>query len=470
MKKVISLVFVSILILSGLGAGAFSIKNTSIKQFLTDEFDMIIITPTNLSDYLIPLLEHKNQHMIFTKIVKLEEIFNSTYFPIEGRDNAEKIKYFIKNSIENWNIKYVLLVGGKEEMPARYIHISSPSGPSHFISDLYYSDIYDENMSFCSWDSNENSVFGEMDDENIIDSVDLNPDICIGRILCKTGTEVSIVVNKIIDYESTDISSKTWFKNMILCGGDEQPYIILEFLLPLILKRIGRVAFEGEFMSKQIQLLLNDFNSKKIFTSKNIGNDALGFTIENINNAINDGAGFLVFNTHGHTDRIVTHPPFNKNVWLPSLSGYSTSDVINLTNGEKLPIAVFNACLCGDFESSMSPLAWEFIKHNDGGSIASIACTTVSDMLPGTLCVESLLGYLTKEFFLKYSEGNQILGEIWKESIRSYLNNEEALRLGAPDITIGRLTLIETPCFLNHFVMEEWILLGDPSLKIGGYS
>ena len=73
------------------------------------------------------------------------------------------------------------------------------------------------------------------------------------------------------------------------------------------------------------------------------------------------------------------------------------------------------------------------------------------------------------EFFKQFSNGNEILGEIWKESIWSYLNNEEALRLGAPDITIGRLTVLKSPCFLNHFVMEEWILLGDPSLKIGGY-
>ena len=391
------------------------------------------------------------------------------YFPVEGRDDAEQIKYFIKDAIENWNTSYVMFVGGKHEMPVRYANIYSSTGPSRFITDLYYADIYNKTGDLCSWDSNENNIFGEMDDNEIIDHVDLYPDICIGRILCRNESEVSTVVNKIIEYESNDLSSTNWFKNLILCGGDEQPYLILEILIPLFLKRAGRIAFEGEYMSKQIALLLKDFNSKKIFASRNIKNEAVMFTTENINNAINDGAGFLLFSTHGYTDKVLTHPPFNWGVWLPSSSGYSSSDVKDLRNEEMLPVAIFSACHCGDFDSVESPIAWEFIKHGNGGSIASLACTTVSDGLIGTLCTESLLGYITKDFFQKYSEGNVILGEIWKESICSYLNDEEALRLGAPDITLGRLTLIKAPCFLNHFVMEEWILFGDPSLKIGGY-
>jgi hypothetical protein len=240
-------------------------------------------------------------------------------------------------------------------------------------------------------------------------------------------------------------------------------------LYPLLLKRTGRIAFEGEYISEQIALLLNNFNAKKIFASATRDNEAFMFTIENIHNAINEGAGFLLFSTHGDTDKVLTHPPFRGDVWLPSFSGYSSSDVKNLTNEEMLPVAIFCACLCGDFDAVKSPIAWEFIKHGSGGSIASLACTTVSDALPGTLCTESLIGYLTKGFFQEYSEGNEILGEVWKATICNYLNDDEAFRIGAPDLTFGRLTLIQTPCFLNHFVIEEWTLFGDPSLKIGGY-
>jgi hypothetical protein len=428
-----------------------------------DQYDLVIIAPSMFSNALQPLIDHKNSHGVKTFVKTTEEI----YAEYDGYDAAEQIKYFIKDAIEQFNIHYVLLVGGKDKIPARYVYITSDS--SRFISDLYYADIYNTTGGFCSWNSNNNSIFGEMNDTNIIDAVDLNPDICLGRLLCTTESEVSTVVNKIIEYESTNTGSTTWFKNMILCGGDTHTYKVIEFLIPLLLKRTGRIAFEGEYISKQIASLLEDFNSKKIFASKNIEDNTLKFTTENIKNAINEGAGFLLFSTHGNTDKILTHPPFNKNVWLPSSSGYSSADVLDLRNGEKLPIAVFEACLSGDFDTSESPLAWEFIKHNDGGSIASVAATTISEGLPGTLCTETLQGYLTKEFFTQYSEGKDILGELWKESIKCYLSDEEALRIGAPNITYGRLTIIKAPCFLNHVNVENWILLGDPSLKIGGY-
>jgi len=466
-KKIIVIFFCMSLIVTILPTAVIAGYENNPK--ITDVYDLLIITPVSFFDNLLPLAVHKESYGILTKIVSLDDVYNGVYFSVEGRDNPEKIKYYIKNAVVNWSVRYVLLIGGKNDMPVRYAHITSTSGPSKFITDLYYADIFNETGEFCNWDSNNNNIFGEMNDTSIIDSVDLCPDICIGRILCKTESEVSTVVNKIIDYESTDHSSTKWFNNLILCGGDEHPYKIIEFLIPFLLKRVGRIAFEGEFTSKQIALLLKDFNAKKIFASRNIRSDIHRFTTENIKNSINEGAGFLVFNTHGFTDKIATHPPFNKYIWLPSSSGYTSADVIELTNGEKLPIAIFNACLCGDFDTSESPIAWEFIKHTGGGSIASIACTTVSDGLPSTLCTETLIGYITKEFFRKYSEGENILGELWKESIKSYLNNEEALRLGAPNITIGRLTLIKSSCFLNHIVMEEWILLGDPSLKIGGY-
>ena len=458
MKKIfISLFSIAILIFSG----------TTIAT--NTQYDLIIITPDDLSNFFVPLVQHKQQHGIMSKIIPLDDIYSGVFFQVEGRDNAEKIKYFIKNSIEQWNVKYVMLVGGKDMMPVRYTTVTSASEPSTIITDLYYADIYNKTGDFCSWDSNENNIFGEMDDNNIIDYVDLNPDVCIGRILCRTESEVSTVINKIIEYESIDISSTTWFKNLIVCGGDTHTYKIVEFLLPLFLKKTGRIAFEGEYQSKQIASLLEDFNAKKIFTSKNNQNDVIKFSTENIKNAIDEGAGFLFFGTHGSTDYIATHPPFKKNVWLPSSSGYSSTDVLDLRNEEKLPIAVFCACSCGDFDTSISPIAWEFIKHVNGGSIASLACTSLANVFPGTLCTETLLGYLTKEFFQKYSEGKRILGELWKESIMNYVNNEEALRLGAPNITIAGLIDVKGPCFTNHYTMEQWMLLGDPSLMIGGY-
>ena len=232
MKKIIPIIILSFLILNGFGTSAIKIKEYNNQTNLNDEYDLIIITPSIFFEDLEPLMEHKNLHEVMTKIVTLEEIYTGTYYPTEGRDDAEQIKYFIKNSIENWNIKYVMLVGGKEEMPVRYSNILSIGNQNYkwdflssgliqdksvrFISDLYFADIYDENNSFCSWDSNNNSIFGETGYDDEIDELDLYPDVGIGRILCKTTLEIQNIVDKIIDYENNAFGNE-WFDNLIVC-------------------------------------------------------------------------------------------------------------------------------------------------------------------------------------------------------------------------------------------------------------
>jgi len=433
---------------------------------INDKFDLIIITPSDFSDELQPLLEHKVQHGVTTIIVTLEEIYNSEYFPAKGRDDAEKIKYFVRNSIEGWDIRYVMLVGGKEELPVRYVNILNLTGPSKFISDLYFADIYDENNSFCSWDSNNNNIFGEMDWETgeIIDNVDLFPDLYMGRLLCTNQSEVSIVVNKIIDYENNAFN-KSWFKNIVLCGGDDARSLLIEIMLPFLLYKIGRVAFEGEFIGNRVAKYLDAFNAKKIYATGLFRPKAKWLTIHNINKAINDGAGFLLFIGHGSDScAIQTNFPLCKKIYMPPSRGYLKSHIQDINNGDKLPVAVFSGCNCGNFHNISSPIAWDFVKHKNGGAIASFACTTGTITSLGSLCTETLTGYLTVGVFKSYSEGKDIAGEIWYDTIVNYLNDEDAMTLGNAFSDLNW-----NHCLSNHESIEEWILFGDPSLKIGGY-
>ena len=106
MKKFVSISVIGFLILSGIGSYASQI-------YINDTFDLLIITPSIFLDELQLLKEHKEQHDIATKIVTLDEIYNSIFFPVEGRDDAEQIKIFIKNAYDNWNISFVLFIGGR---------------------------------------------------------------------------------------------------------------------------------------------------------------------------------------------------------------------------------------------------------------------------------------------------------------------------------------------------------------------
>ena len=61
--------------------------------------------------------------------------------------------------------------------------------------------------------------------------------------------------------------------------------------------------------------------------------------------------------------------------------------------------------------------------------------------------------------FETYSQSVDIAGEIWSEAIVRYLDDEWSWSFNE-QWGYG---------YFNYLTLEEWILLGDPSLKIGGY-
>lgn len=194
----------------------------------TTTYDMVIIAPSTFSDALQPLIDHKNSYGIKTTLKTTKDI----YTEYNGFDKSEQIKYFIKDAIEQWNIKFVLLAGGLKStiyakardttnigasgwhIPVRYSNIDE-NGDAGFPSDLYYADVYKAGGVFENWDSNGNGILAEWPD----DISDLIPDVAVGRLAFSDLKEVKEVVNKIITYETTSYGSE-WFKKMIVISGD----------------------------------------------------------------------------------------------------------------------------------------------------------------------------------------------------------------------------------------------------------
>ena len=210
---------------------------------LVSEYNMVIIAPESFSTALQPLVEHKNNYGVTTLLKTTENI----YAEYSGRDKPEQIKYFIKDALEQWDIKYVLLVGGlnslilargKDDMnqgsrdwhvPVRYTNLfDNPKYPlasvlhdPGVISDLYYADVYKQNGDFESWDTNNDGAFfvwGRPGYENDTD-IDYYPDVALGRLACVNIKEVETVVNKIISYE-TGPCDPSWFNKMVVVSGD----------------------------------------------------------------------------------------------------------------------------------------------------------------------------------------------------------------------------------------------------------
>jgi hypothetical protein len=197
----------------------------------TSTYDLVIIAPPEFTGDLQRLVDHKNNIGIKTVMQTTDEIYSQ----YSGVDKPEMIKYFIKDSLENWGVKYVLLVGGLNNLiwanpredrnygardwriPVRYSNLLD-SEPG-YVSDLYYADIYKEDGVFDNWDSNDDGIFAYHKGFSLKnDELDLYPDVNLGRLPCRNNNEVKSVVDKIIHYENN--ADPSWFNKMIVVSGD----------------------------------------------------------------------------------------------------------------------------------------------------------------------------------------------------------------------------------------------------------
>ena len=404
-----------------------------------DEYDFIVLTPSEFTGELNSLVSHKEGRGISTKLVTLNDIYGGSYFPVTGRDNPEKIKYFIKNAIENWNTQYVLLVGGFDDFPTRETHVYvdyNEGDDEIFVSDLYYADIYD-GEGFSSWDNNDNDVFGEYDwgSSHLDDDVDLYPDVYLSRLACINSGEVTTCVNKIITYETNEAYTQDWFTNLVVIGGDTSP-------------NDDEDIDEGEYTNQAIIDVMDGFIPDKIWDSNKRLSGIAPTGLANINNGINSGCGFVDWSGHGAPTVWTTYPHNGDKQTLPTpTKRYYSADISKLSNGNKLPIVVTGACSPSKFSASDNTFSWSYLSNPNGGGIGSFGPAALSWGYTTSYCIEALGGKMQLELFKAYKEhGATTFGEMWTKAISNYIH-------GSMD---GG----------DYKTVEEWQPFGDPTLAI----
>lgn len=421
-----------------------------------DAYDLLIIAPHDYNFYreLVPLIAHKQEQGVETKLVLLSHVYDGLYFPAQGRDDAEMLKYFIKNAVEKWGIEYVLLVGGRQpgirerwHLPVRYVHVFWAE-ETRYMSDLYYADLYDGNGNFSTWDTDNNDVFFEWRQfGNLHDQADLNPDIYLGRWACRTAAEVGIMVDKTIAYEQRSASQR-----ISLVGGDNFPQ---------------GDEIEGEVVCDKSLSYLDGYQASTVYASQ------MDVTAQAIKETLNTGAAFLHMHGHGSPMSWSTHKPGNFDEWE---KGVDVLDLPLFFNDE-YTIAVIGGCHTAMFNISMtvhpwtggvpSPqgTSWWLARKVNGGGIASLGYTAFPVATPGEEgdldgngvnepdCVESGYGYMQLEVFNAYGNyGMERLGECWGHAVSNYTEH------------------FKMPAQRYHLhTIQSFVLLGDPTLKIGGY-
>jgi len=378
---------------------------------------LLIIAPETFSDELQPLVDHKNGWGIDTELATLSETA-----AVRGRDDAEKIKYYIKRMVERNGVSSVLLVGSADRLPTRMSY-TDDGHDTPFITDLYYADIYAADGSFSSWDSNDNDRFAEIDYRGNSDTLDLYPDVELGRLPCDSEGDVETVVDKIIQYETT-ASGAEWMDRAVLCAGDSHDD--------------DDGVLEGEYTKNHADRYLGDFDITRLYASTG------DLSTQKIRQEISTGAGFVDFSGHGNRYSWATHPPGDFDTW----TGFKISDISLLSNDGAYPVVVLDACSCGDF-SDGTCIAWQFVRASDKGAIATYAATALSWGYLGSYCVQGLSGYMDVHL-TEHIAARGTTGAALSNAQTDYLNDH------------GDLDAI------GYKVVQEFALFGDPTLAIGG--
>ena len=410
-------------------------SSLNFRQFVkissSNEYDMVIISRNFYRSAIQTLINHKNSHGVKTFFKDVNEIYNG--YP--GRDHAEKIKYFIKDAIETKGISYVLMVGHFTQVPMREVTYYGWGMDYTYtlLSDLYYADIYNDTGDFCSWDSNNNNLFGEYMENSdgpwgsydYIDELDLYADVHIGRIPCRFNHDLETIVNKIINYENSAYGTD-WFKRVLLLGGDTHP---------------GNNAFEGEVVTNLVgnEMAKHGFENIKLWASQN------NFRPFKINNKINDGAGFISFSGHGATFGLQVFKNWGYILYL-------NFHLLGLHNQEKLPIVFFDACSTSQPMYIFDSFAYNIVKKANGGAITSIGATEIArSYFDDAGGIHGGPQYLNLHFFMNYEEGITV-GEMLTKAEYDLLNYD----------------LLNDEIKDPH-TLALYVLIGDPSLKVGGY-
>ena len=223
--------------------------------------------------------------------------------------------------------------------------------------------------------------------------------------------------------------------------------------------------YEGEYSNQLAIDNMPGFNHIRLWTSLGTLNGPL-----DVIRIINNGCGFIYFAGHGNPITWNTFPPNNNSKRITGLNIYHMPF---LFNREKLPVCIVGGCLNSMFNNSIFHSSWNFgtpcsecwswrlTRKVLGGAIAVIGNTGIGygPEYRDDPNVWSGEDWLEVQFFKEYGINSiDILGEIWGKTISAYLNYLP--------IEWSKKAFEDTA--MDAKTVQQWVLIGDPSLRIGG--
>ncbi|MGQ9664229.1 MAG: C25 family cysteine peptidase [bacterium] len=289
-----------------------------------------------------------------------------------GEDSAAKIRNYLKTLVDS-NTKYVLLGGDVDYIPCRFAYAMTcsagyvPGREDTLPCDLYYADLQG------NWDLDNDGSYGEIED-----SINLYPDLFVGRAPVNTIEEAQRFVNKILIYEKNpqlNYLDKALFAAEILWANPYTDQGVHK-------NKIGNESFPV------------NFTLTKLYQS--LGNETKTAVMQ----AIRDGQNLINHDGHGWINLI-------------SVGGWPhriySADFDTITNIPRYGILYSIGCWTNAFDSASVSEA--FVNSPNGGGVAFIGNSSYGWGSPGNPGFGYSDRFDSRFFHSLFNEDNFHLGE-----------------------------------------------------------
>ncbi len=249
-------------------------------------------------------------------------------------------------------------------------------------------------------------------------------DITVGRISASSANDVTVQVNKIINYEKNPELGGTWYQGALGIGSNEG----------------ASNGDDGEMDKVHLQVIWDDklepFTFEEYYTAYDPG-----ASTSNVYNAIENGISIVNYTGHGYAQG-----------W--STSGFSNNNVASLNNGNQLPWLVSVACNNGDFHGSSDCFAEAWMKKDGGGAIMFLGATISQPWQPPMRGQDYFMDILIGGYDYSAHPGQNGIS-----------TTEQRTTLGAIVFNGLALMTFESGGNSDWETAKTWHIFGDPSLQ-----
>lgn len=312
-------------------------------------YDYVIITPELFAqqsdeyDYSFDdLINYRQSQGLSCTYKTVEEII----LEYDGVDSQEKIRNFIKYAYNNWGTTWILLGGGIQHVPVRYLDDVDGLEPdeTEVPSDLYYQCLDG------SYNENGNDFWGEIDDGINGGMVDLYAEVYLGRAPVKNIADISAFVEKTLIYEQSEWEEDIYLRRHLSAG-----------------ERVwdGPGGWGAGYVERCIDIW-DDYNqlthgipSKKYDIIPLYERDA-SWTRNDVKDKINEGVNIINHVGHGNTY---------------SAMKLNTNTVNELLNEGFYPFFYSQACHSGKLDETQECMASRWVTSDKRGGFAAIMNT-----------------------------------------------------------------------------------------------